>query len=203
MLHTSPFFEYIVHDVLRGIEGVSTRAMFGGYGLYRDGVIFGMIADDELFFKVDDTNRAQYEKQGSTPFEYSGHGKTVQMSYWRVPEAVIENAKTLENWLEESVEISLHSKHKKPKIVRRQKEVTFDHLRRERHPMPADIKALLKKERCAALYSARPAYQQNDYVGWITRSKRSETRIKRMQQMITELKAGNVYMKMKWNAKGL
>jgi uncharacterized protein YdeI (YjbR/CyaY-like superfamily) len=48
-------------------------------------------------------------------------------------------------------------------------------------------------------YRSRPAYQQNDYVGWITRAKLPATRQKRIQQMLDELESGGVYMKMSWN----
>ncbi|MBK8619650.1 MAG: YdeI/OmpD-associated family protein [Anaerolineales bacterium] len=48
-------------------------------------------------------------------------------------------------------------------------------------------------------YNARPAYQQNDYIGWITRAKQEATKQKRLNQMLDELKKGGVYMKMKWN----
>jgi uncharacterized protein YdeI (YjbR/CyaY-like superfamily) len=48
-------------------------------------------------------------------------------------------------------------------------------------------------------YLARPPYQRNDYLGWITRAVRSETKAKRLEQMLTELRQGRVYMRMKWN----
>lgn len=67
---------------------------------------------------------------------------------------------------------------------------------RERNPMPDDILQLLKSEKVYKDYLARPAYQQNDYLGWISRAARAETRAKRINQMITELKEGGVYMKM-------
>jgi uncharacterized protein YdeI (YjbR/CyaY-like superfamily) len=50
-------------------------------------------------------------------------------------------------------------------------------------------------------YLARPAYQRNDYIGWITRAKREETREKRLSQMLDELTRGGIYMKMKWHPK--
>jgi uncharacterized protein YdeI (YjbR/CyaY-like superfamily) len=50
-------------------------------------------------------------------------------------------------------------------------------------------------------YLARPPYQQNDYIGWITRAKLDATRQKRLKQMLDELERGGVYMKMKWNPK--
>lgn len=105
--------EYIVGDVLGHIPQVNSRAMFGGYGLYFDGTIFGLITGpDELRFKVDDTNRKQYEDLGSTPFVYDGHkGKKVTvMQYYLVPEPVIEDREMVEEWLLQSVSISRNKK---------------------------------------------------------------------------------------------
>lgn len=65
---------------------------------------------------------------------------------------------------------------------------------RERHHMPNDIAAALKSSGLRADYNARPAYQRNDYIGWINRAKKPETRIKRLEQMLTELAQGGIYM---------
>ena len=72
----------------------------------------------------------------------------------------------------------------------------FSKLTREKYPMPGYIKQALEKNNVVSDYEARPAYQQNDYIGWIERAKRMETRNKRLQQMIDELKIGGVYMNM-------
>lgn len=69
-------------------------------------------------------------------------------------------------------------------------------LTRPRHPMPEDIRLALESDDLMADYRARPDYQQNDYIGWITRAKRPETREKRLRQMLEELERGGVYMKM-------
>lgn len=93
------FHEFVVYDVLGHIEGITSKAMFGGYGLCLDGKIFGIITGvDELRFKVDDTNRAVYEQMGSTPFVYTGHKnkKPVVMNYYLVPETVMENREEIE-----------------------------------------------------------------------------------------------------------
>jgi hypothetical protein len=71
---------------------------------------------------------------------------------------------------------------------------------RERHHMPNDIAAALKSSGLCADYKARPAYQRNDYIGWINRAKTSETRIKRLEQMLTELAQGGIYMGMEHKA---
>ena len=75
-------------------------------------------------------------------------------------------------------------------------------LQRPVYPMPADIASALREEGLDAAYRERPAYQQNDYVGWITRAKRPETRAKRLAQMLDELRLGGVYMRMKWRGGG-
>jgi uncharacterized protein YdeI (YjbR/CyaY-like superfamily) len=62
--------------------------------------------------------------------------------------------------------------------------------------MPRDVEEALTKRRLVAAYRERPAYQRNDYVGWITRARRTETRQKRIDQMLDELRAGGVYMGM-------
>ncbi|QYZ67981.1 MAG: hypothetical protein OI74_16965 [Gammaproteobacteria bacterium (ex Lamellibrachia satsuma)] len=73
----------------------------------------------------------------------------------------------------------------------------FTKLKRDRYQMPEYIKQALKNNGVAPDYESRPAYQQNDYIGWIERAKRQETKEKRLQQMVDELKVGGVYMKMK------
>lgn len=102
--------EYIVTDVLGHIEGVTARRMFGGYGLYLDGRIFGIITSDaDLYFKVDETNRATYEKVGSSPFIYDGWKsgkKKVTMPYWLVPEEIMEDRDKIERWVRQSALIS-------------------------------------------------------------------------------------------------
>ncbi|MDV6329764.1 YdeI/OmpD-associated family protein [Asticcacaulis sp. 201] len=71
-------------------------------------------------------------------------------------------------------------------------------LTRDIHPMPDDIRRLLKDRGLYDTYEGRPPYQQNDYIGWIDRAKREETRQKRIDQMLDELEAGGLYMKMRW-----
>lgn len=69
-------------------------------------------------------------------------------------------------------------------------------LQREIQEMPDDVRLLLESRGLLDDYRARPAYQQNDYLGWIARAKRPATRDKRINQMLDELQAGGVYMGM-------
>ncbi len=67
--------------------------------------------------------------------------------------------------------------------------------------MPEFIAKALAESNLTELYNARPPYQRNDYIGWITRAKRQETVDKRLAQMLDELRGGNKYMGMDYNAK--
>jgi uncharacterized protein YdeI (YjbR/CyaY-like superfamily) len=68
--------------------------------------------------------------------------------------------------------------------------------RRMRYPMPDFIRRALDERGLMEAYRQRPAYQQNDYIGWIDQAKRQETKHKRLRQMLDELEAGGVYMNM-------
>lgn len=81
--------------------------MFGGYGLYLNGAIFGFIIDGELYFKVGELNRAEYERRGSRQFVYQRKtGKKSAMSYWTVPDEILEDRAQLAAWAQTSAEIS-------------------------------------------------------------------------------------------------
>ena len=72
----------------------------------------------------------------------------------------------------------------------------FSKLQRDRHHMPGFVKSALEDHALMQDYLERPAYQQNDYIGWINQAKQEATKQKRLNQMLAELKRGGVYMKM-------
>jgi uncharacterized protein YdhG (YjbR/CyaY superfamily) len=82
------------------------------------------------------------------------------------------------------------------------KSTVSEPVKRERYAMPDFMAAALDKTDLWESYRARPPYQQNDYIGWITRGRQEETRQKRLVQMLEELQAGDAYMGMAYNAKG-
>ena len=71
-------------------------------------------------------------------------------------------------------------------------------MKRPANPMPDYVAKALETEQLKGLFDQRPWYQRNDYLGWIDRAKRDETKRKRLQQMLDELRAGDTYMKMAW-----
>lgn len=69
-------------------------------------------------------------------------------------------------------------------------------LKRPSHPMPRFVREALMETELMEAYRDRPPYQRNDYVGWINRAKREDTKQRRLAQMLQELKSGDRYMKM-------
>lgn len=100
MKRNSEFHDYVVHDLLGRIPGISSRPMFSGYGIYQHGNIFAIIIADELYFKATAQTQDYFEKQGSHPFAYTKkNGKTYTMNYWLVPEEIMEDREKFEEWM--------------------------------------------------------------------------------------------------------
>jgi len=113
---TTPFIKYLL-DMLSDLGDVRSRAMFGGYGIYHDDIMIGLIADSVFYLKVDDGNRAAFEAAGSKPFTYrrKGQTKAVAMSYWEVPVDVLERREALCEWAGDAHAAAVRSKAKSGK----------------------------------------------------------------------------------------
>ena len=93
---SNDFLEYILDQFLAWGD-VSTRRMFGGAGLYRHGKMFGLVADDVAYLKVDETSRVKYEEAGSTAFKPFPDRPTM-VSYFEIPPDILENPEELIEW---------------------------------------------------------------------------------------------------------
>ncbi len=102
------FLEYVL-DQFSSWGDVTSRRMFGGAGLYRDGKMFGLIADDVAYLKVDDSNREAYEEAGSEPFQPYENKPTI-MPYYEIPPDVLENADKLIEWASQSLAVQKKGK---------------------------------------------------------------------------------------------
>lgn len=87
-----------VKDLFSSFGEITIRKMFGGAGVYCDGAIFALIAEDELWFKVDDVTRVEFEAAGLKPFEVEMNGKVGTMSYYNVPEGIFDDNDELRHW---------------------------------------------------------------------------------------------------------
>jgi DNA transformation protein and related proteins len=86
--------------------------MFGGHGIFMDGLMFGLIADDQLYLKVDDGNRAAYEAEGLQPFTYAGKSRRVKMSYREAPSEGFDDPDILCAWAREAYAAALRAEAK-------------------------------------------------------------------------------------------
>lgn len=111
-MKTTPFLEYLVGDVFEESLHVSTRAMMGGYTLYADGKVFAIVADDQLWFKGSNELAEWYLSRGSRKFSYTKEGKEQGMNYFLVPEAVIEDTNTFNEWLDTALSVAILPKKK-------------------------------------------------------------------------------------------
>jgi len=122
-LRVSPEFRDFVLDQLAAVPQLRPKRMFGGVGLYSGERFFAILAADELFFKVDDSNRAVYEAAGSEPFRpLADPDRPVSMSYWRVPIEVLEDPVELALWARAAIRVAASSAPaRKPRAKRRPK----------------------------------------------------------------------------------
>jgi DNA transformation protein len=123
-------FAAFVQDLFAPLGGVSTRAMFGGVGVYSRGVMFGLVYDDTLYLKADADSRKAFAAKGSGPFVYqNAGGKPVTTSYWKLPAELVDNADEAVKWAQTAWAIAKAEKAATPPPSRR---VTLGAARRHR-----------------------------------------------------------------------
>jgi DNA transformation protein and related proteins len=97
-------------EVFALFGSVSARPMFGGHGLYHDGVMFALVADSVLYLKVDERSVDVFQEQGLTPFEYEKGGKTLRMSYYTAPESIFDDPEQAREWAVLAFDAALRAK---------------------------------------------------------------------------------------------
>ena len=115
-MSVSPSFKtFVLEQLSRSTARVRGRAMFGGVGIYCGELFFALITDDTVYFKVDDTNRPDFEARGMSPFRPVGLDGEV-MQYYAVPEDLLEDPETLTVWVERALAVA---RRKKARGIRR------------------------------------------------------------------------------------
>lgn len=99
-------------EVFAPFGAITTRRMFGGYGVYHRGVMFGLVADDVLYLKVDDASVGAFLEHGSVPFEHEKRGTMVKMSYYLAPERVFDDPAEARTWAERAFAAALRAKER-------------------------------------------------------------------------------------------
>jgi DNA transformation protein len=92
---------------------VHIRRMFGGSGIFLDGLMFGLVADDVLYFKADAETTPAYESEGLEPFRYArSDGRVTVMSYWQVPERLLDEPDEMVAWGRKAVDTARRAARK-------------------------------------------------------------------------------------------
>jgi DNA transformation protein len=87
-----------VQELLKDWAPVSARRMFGGHGLYHEGLMFAIVMDQRLYLKADEVNRPEFEALGLAPFTYAMKGRDVALSYWAAPDAIFDEPSVPVRW---------------------------------------------------------------------------------------------------------
>ena len=109
---TPSFRSFVLEQLGRSVHGIRARSMFGGVGIYAAELFFGLIDDDILYFKVDESNRPDFEARGMGPFRpYGEDGET--MGYYRVPDDLLEDTDVLGQWAEKAIAVARRAKSRR------------------------------------------------------------------------------------------
>lgn len=103
-------------ETLAPLGVVTVRRMFGGAMVYIDGLAVGLIDDDIVYFKADDTTKAMFEAEGQGPFVYEGQTRPVTMSYWRIPERLYDEHDDMIVWARAALQVARAAGVQKRKV---------------------------------------------------------------------------------------
>ena len=112
------YVDYVL-DQLSCLGPIAHKRMFGGVGIYFDGLFFALIDDDILYFKVDDNTRTRYVAARTKPFQPPGEGPS--KGYYSLPVNVLEDLDELKAWAKEAVEAARRKASSKKPSTRKQK----------------------------------------------------------------------------------
>jgi DNA transformation protein len=100
----TPEYRAYVEEHLSAAVPIQTRAMFGGFGIYSDGLFFALVDEDKLYLKVSELNQADFEARGMEPFvPWPG---AAPMGYWELPPGVLEDASELKVWVDKALAVA-------------------------------------------------------------------------------------------------
>ncbi|MGO1068661.1 TfoX/Sxy family protein [Lysobacter sp. CA199] len=108
--------DFMAHlrDLASDFGALSARRMFGGSGVYHDGLMIGLIEDEVLYLKTDDLTRARFAAAGSAAFVYTRQRKPIELSYWSVPESAMDSPQEMRPWLALAFEAALRKANAAP-----------------------------------------------------------------------------------------
>ena len=116
-----PSLIIFVEELFAPLGLVRVRKMFSGGGIYCDGVMFGLISRNTIYLKVDQSTIPAFKAEGSAPFVYKSRSKLVEMSYWRLPDRLLDDTDEAIDWAKRALEIvrKNHKKEHSQKLLKR------------------------------------------------------------------------------------
>jgi len=119
MVASEGFAEFL-RDQLSPLGRNTMRRMFGKTGVFCDGVMLGMVADDTLYFRVDEHSRAFFEEAADTPpLNYAKGGRLIDLAFWQAPERLLDEPDELLAWARAALEAARRVATKTRKAKRR------------------------------------------------------------------------------------
>lgn len=113
-------FTILVAEQLSPLGTIMVRSMFGGFGIYVDGLFFSLIFDDVLYFKADSVNREKFESAGSEPFRYQAKGGSItELSYFSAPEQALDDQAELLDWARSGLDAALRARAGKMRVKKK------------------------------------------------------------------------------------
>ncbi len=115
----SPEYKEFIKEIFEPFGPVTVKRMFGGAGIFvplpEADLMIGLIADETVYLKVDDSNRKDFEDEGKGPFTYGPPEREREMAYYELPEWLYEDADALAGWARKALDVVLRANAKKPK----------------------------------------------------------------------------------------
>jgi len=111
---SSEYLDYL-RELFAPLGTIRSKRMFGGAGIYCDDIFFALVVSDVLYLKVDDGNRAEFEREGLEPFSYEAQGRErVTMSYYRAPDEALDSPALMQPWARSALAAALRARNPKP-----------------------------------------------------------------------------------------
>jgi DNA transformation protein len=106
-------FVYYVVELMQSVGKVYAKGMFGGHGIYLEGLMFGLVADSVLYLKADKETENEFKDRGLEAFTYNKKGKEYKMSYYQAPEEALEDCEEMNIWVNKAYGAALKAASKK------------------------------------------------------------------------------------------
>ncbi len=119
-----PFHEFVA-ELFHSLGTVSIRRMFGGAGVFKDGVMFGLLADDQIYVKADAALRAALAAEGGAPFVWTrpSDGREMDLGYVSLPTSAMDDADEASIWGRRALDVALKARAAKPAKAAKKKKV--------------------------------------------------------------------------------